>query len=74
MTYTKEQLIAALVAEYEFICHDDFDPDVDISPEDYYFLLKDLSIDELIKETSTDDNYTLDQFMETYCDTCRTVH
>ena len=64
MTYTKEQLIEALVNEYEFLCHDDFDADSDISPEEYRFLLGDLSIDELIEETSTDENYSLKEYLE----------
>ena len=29
MNYTKTQLIDALVAEYDYLCHDDFDPEVD---------------------------------------------
>ena len=64
MNPTKENLIEALVNEYEFICHDDFDADVDISPEEYRFLLRDLSIDELIEETSTDENYSLTEYLE----------
>ena len=66
MNYTAEQLINALVREYEFLCHDDFDPDVDISPEDYHILLKDLTIDELVEETSTDDIFTLDEYIDTW--------
>jgi len=66
MTYTKQQLVDALVREYEFLCHDDFDPDVDIPPEDYSFLLKDLTIDELIEETNTDDNFSLEEYMSVY--------
>ena len=34
MNYTKEQLVDALVAEWEYLCHDDPDPD-DLSPEEY---------------------------------------
>jgi hypothetical protein len=64
MNPTKEKLINALVKEYEFICHDDFDPDNDPTPEEYRFLLGDLSIDELIEETSTDDHYSLTEYLE----------
>jgi hypothetical protein len=64
MSYTKEQLVDALVREYEFLCHDDFDPDVDIPPEDYRFLLRDLTIDELIEETSTGEDYSLKEYLE----------
>ena len=34
MNYTKEQLIDALVAEWEYLCHDDYDPE-DPTPEEY---------------------------------------
>ena len=30
--YKREQLIAALNNEYEYLCHDNFDPDVDWPP------------------------------------------
>jgi len=66
MTYTNEELITALVKEYEWLCHDDFDPDTDPTPEEYLDSIKDLSYDELVEETQTDDIFTLDQFMRTY--------
>ena len=66
MTYTRDQLITALVAEYEFLCHDDFDPDVDMSPSEYLTQLQSMSLDDLIAETSTDDIYTLDEFIYNY--------
>jgi len=73
VTYTTEQLINALVREYEFLCHDDFDPDVDIPPEDYRFLLNDLTVEELIEETSTDDIFTLDEYMKTWSNNNRSL-
>lgn len=66
MAYQKQQLIQALVSEYEYLCHDDFDPDLDPTPEEYLDSIKDLSYDELVEETSTDDIFTLDEFMERY--------
>ena len=63
MTYTRDQLITALHSEYEFLCHDDFDPDVDMPPSEYLTHLQSLSLDDLIAETSTDDIYTLDEYM-----------
>ena len=66
MGYQKEQIIDALVKEYEWLCHDDFDPDTDPTPEEYLDSIKDLPYDELVEETSTDDIFTLDQFMRTY--------
>ena len=64
--YTKEQLIDALVAEYEWLCHDDFDPDVDPTPEEYRENMTKLSMDELIEETSTDQIYSLNEFMRAW--------
>ena len=66
MTYTKQQLIDALVAEYEYLCHDDFDPDRDPTTEEYRGHLEYLTIEELIEETQTDGNFTLQEFMTVY--------
>ena len=62
-TATRSQLITALHHEYEFLCHDDFDPDVDPTPDEYLAMLQRLSDDELIDESSTDDTYTLDDYI-----------
>ena len=66
MNPSREQLIDALYNEYVFLCHDDFEPGVDIDPEDYLIMLKDMKHEELIEETGTDDIFTLDEFMEAY--------
>lgn len=66
MAYQKEEIIAALVKEYEWLCHDDFDPEEDPTPEEYLDSIKDLSYDELVEETQTDDLFTLDNFMDAY--------
>ena len=66
LTVSKEQLIDALYNEYVFLCHDDFDPDNDATPEEYLEMLKELPYDELIKETATDEEYHLDEFMKTW--------
>ena len=66
MSYTNQQLIDALVKEYEYLCHDDFDPDNDPTPEEYLDSIKDLSYDELVEETQTDDFFTLDLFMKAW--------
>ena len=66
MGYQKEQIIDALVKEYEWLCHDDFDPDNDPTPEEYLDSIKDLSYDELVEETQTDDFFTLDLFMRAW--------
>ena len=66
MNPSKEQLIDALYNEYVFLCHDDFDPDEDATPEEYLEMLKEMSYDELVEETGTDDFFTLDLFMKAW--------
>lgn len=66
MDYTKQQLIDALIAEYEYLCHDDYDPTIDPSTEEYRVELEQYEYDELIAETCTSEEFTLDQFMQTY--------
>ena len=63
MTYTRNQLITALQHEYEFLIHDDFDPDTDMSADDHLDYLNTLSDAELVDETDTGDGYTLDEYM-----------
>ena len=66
MNYTKAQLVDALVAEWEYLCHDDYDPE-DLTPEEYRKEMQELTIEELIEETDTDDiGLTLAEYMETY--------
>jgi hypothetical protein len=57
MTYTRSQLIDALSHEYEFLCHDDFDPDIDPTPDEYRAMLQLCLMLSLLDETSTDDVY-----------------
>lgn len=66
MNPSKEQLIEALYNEYAFLCHDDFDPDEDPTPEEYLEMIKTLSYEELISETSTDEEYSLENYIETW--------
>jgi len=66
MTVSKEQLIDALYNEYVWLCHDDFDPENDATPEEYLEMLKEMSYDELIEETCTDDIYHISEFMEAW--------
>jgi hypothetical protein len=66
ITYTRSQIIDALCLEYDYLCHDDFDPDVDMSPTDYRASLDVLSYDQLVSETTTDDIYTLDEFIHNH--------
>ena len=64
--HDKEQLVEALYREYVFLCHDDFDPDEDPTPEEYLEMLKEMSYDELVEETSTDDIFSMDEFMSAW--------
>ena len=67
MNYTKEQLVNALCAEYDYLCHDDFNPDTDPTLDEYRDEMEELTIEQLIEETDTDDEiFTLDDFMYRY--------
>jgi len=63
---TKEQLIEALYNEYVFLCHDDFDPDKDTTPEEYLEMIKEMDYTELVEETMTGEGFTLDEYMEAW--------
>jgi hypothetical protein len=63
MTHNRSQLITALLNEYKFLCHDDFDPDVDATPDEYLTMLQSLTDDELIAEASDDD---VNEFISTW--------
>jgi hypothetical protein len=65
ITYTRAQLISALSAEYAHLCHDDFNNN-DMNDAQYAAFLASLSYDELVLETSTDDIYTLDEFIHNH--------
>ena len=56
----RAHLITALHHEYEFLCHDDFDPEVDPTPEEYVLMLQHLSDEDLIDEASAED---IDEFI-----------
>ena len=63
---SKEQLIDALYAEYVFLCHDDFNPDEDPTPEEYLEMIKEMSMEELIEEACIDEEFTHDEYMEAW--------
>lgn len=65
MNYTRADIINALVAEWEYLCHDDYDPE-DQTPEEYREDLIEMSLDELVEETSTGEGYTLEEYMENW--------
>ena len=66
MDYTKAQLVDALVAEWDYLCHDDFDPENDPTTEEYREELQEYTLEQLIEETSTGEGYTLEEFMENW--------
>ena len=66
MDYTKAQLVDALVAEWDYLCHDDFDPENDLTTEEYREELQEYTLEQLIEETSTGEGYTLEEFMENW--------
>ena len=41
-------------------------PDVDLTPEEYLEFIKPLSYEDLVLETGTDEEYTLDDYMENW--------
>ena len=64
MNYTRADLINALCAEWDYLCHDDFDPENDPTTEEYREDLQEYTLEQVIEETSTDDCYTLNEYME----------
>ena len=66
MNPSRESLIEALYNEYVLLCHDDFNPDEDPTPEEYLDNLREMTYDELIEETCTDDTYHLSDFMDAW--------
>ena len=62
MTPTREQLIDALVKEYEYLCHDDYDPDKDLTPEEYLEMINTFSYDELVSASADD----LEEYISTW--------
>ena len=66
MKYTKQQLIEALCAEYDFLCHDDFNPDVDPTLDEYMDSLQNYTYEQLVEETCTDEEYHLDEYMRAW--------
>jgi hypothetical protein len=66
MNYTKEQLIDALVNEWEYLCHD-CPEEGDDTPEERREWLETLTLEQLVEETDTDSEfYPLDDWMEVH--------
>ena len=65
-TYSRTQIIKALVANYEWYIHDNYDEHYDNNPDNYRESVVNMSDSELIEETGTDDGYTLEDFMSSW--------
>lgn len=61
-TYSKEQIIDCLIAEFNHLIEEDCAPD--FTEEDYIAHLKTLSYEGLIAETSTGEGFTLDEWID----------
>ena len=67
MEFSRKQIIQALCNEYNQLFKDAYVPGVDLSFEEYQSAMEAKTFDELIKETSTDNEfYTLENFMKRY--------
>ena len=63
---TREQLIEALYAEYQFLIHDDYNPDEDPTPEEYLEMLKNMTYEELLGEIVIENDIDLIEFVRAY--------
>ena len=61
--YSREQLITARQNEYEFLIHEDFEPEVDLTASEDLEYLNSLYIEQLIRLTDCDDVLPLDDYM-----------
>ena len=67
--YTDNQIRKALCKEYEDLCHDDFNPEEDMTQREYEDFVLDMNTEQLIEECSVDDRYyTLKDFMDYWGD------
>lgn len=65
--FSRRDIIQALCNEYNHLFKDSYDPGIDLSFEEYKSEMESKTLEELIKETSTDNEfYTLDVFMKRY--------
>ena len=67
MNYSRDELIDALIGQYESLISDSMLDDNDLTLEQYIESLQTKSIDELVYEASSDEyEFTLDDFMFAY--------
>ena len=63
---TDSAIRTALINEYDYLCHDNFDPDNDLTVEQYTEYVNTLSRQDLIDSCSVDDEYTLEEYVANY--------
>ena len=64
---TDDSIRIALLNEYEFLLHE-CEEDGDMTIDEYKSYLTTLNREQLITETTTDDMFTLEEFIESYGD------
>ncbi len=64
--YSHQQLVDALVAEYKWYTHDDYDEVFDNNPDKYREHIQSMTHSQLIDETNTDEGYTIQDFMSSW--------
>ncbi len=66
--FNRSHLIDALVHEYEFLCHDDFNADTDFTPSEYRDYLNGESdstiLDEVYVSCFDDQQQAIDEFID----------
>ena len=60
---TDSAIRTALINEYDFLCHEDFDPDNDMTVAEYTDYVDTLNREQLIDECSIDGEYTLEEYV-----------
>jgi len=63
---TREVIVEGLVAEWEWLCHDDGDED-DATPEERRTELQAMTMDELLEEADRDGKEDWETFWNNYC-------
>ena len=65
MMITDDAIRVALINEYEFLCHE-CEEDGDMTIDEYTAHVATLNREQLITETTTDEMFTLEEFIESY--------
>ena len=63
---TDSDIRLALINEYDFLCQEDFDPDNDMTVEQFTEFVNTLNREQLIDECSLDGEYTLEEYVSNH--------